>query len=56
MHYHVGLVTKSGEVKGKAFETKSEAEDYILQIAETIGIKLAKLRNLETGQEENIEL
>lgn len=54
MKYHVGVVTISGTIKGKAVESKEEAEEYILEMAETIGIKVGRIRNLETGEEETI--
>jgi hypothetical protein len=54
MNYHAGVITKTGEVKGKAFESKEEAESYILELAETIGIKIGKIRNIITGEEEVI--
>jgi hypothetical protein len=54
MKYHVGVVLKSGEVKGKAVESKEEAEIFILEMAETIGIKLGRIRDLKTGLEETI--
>jgi len=54
MNYHAGVITKTGEVKGKAFESKSEAEAYILDLAEKEGIKQGRIRNLNTGEEEVI--
>jgi hypothetical protein len=53
MKYHAGVITKSGEVLGHAFESKEEAEEWILSIMETI--KIAKIKNLITGEEEKIE-
>jgi hypothetical protein len=54
MNYHAGVILKTGEVKGRAFESKSEAEAYILDLAEKEGIKIGKIRNLNTGEEEVI--
>jgi hypothetical protein len=53
--YHAGVITKSGEVKGHSFESKEEAEAYILDLAEKIGIKQGRIRNTLTGQEEVIQ-
>ena len=52
--YSAGVILKTGRVEGKAFETKAEAEAYILEIAETKGIKQGRIRNLTTGEEEVI--
>ena len=52
--YSAGVITKNGEVKGKAFDTKAEAEAYILDLAEKEGIKQGRIRNLTTGEEEVI--
>jgi hypothetical protein len=54
MKYHAGVITKTGEIKGKAFEDKEEAELYILEMAEKEGIKQGRIRNLATGLEERI--
>lgn len=55
MKFHAGIITLTGEIKGRAFDTKAEAEAFILEQAEKIGIKVGKIRNLDTGQEEKIE-
>jgi hypothetical protein len=54
MKYRVGIITKTGEPRGKAFEIKQEAEDYILDLAEKEGIKQARIKDLMTGIEESI--
>jgi hypothetical protein len=54
--YRAGLITKDGIPKAKNFETKAEAEDWILEIAVKEGIRQARIRNLETKEEENIDL
>ena len=53
--YHAGVTTKTGDIKGKAFSTKEEAENYILEMAEKEGIKQARIRNLTTGEQERID-
>lgn len=52
--YSAGVILKNGEVMGKAFEQKEQAEAYILDLAEKVGIKRGKIRNLTTGEEEVI--
>jgi len=52
--FSVGIVTKTGQIIGKAFENKAEAENYILDIAEKEEIKTARIRNTNTGEEERI--
>jgi len=52
--YSAGVILKTGEVKGQAFNTKDEAETYILEMAEKVGIKQGRTRNLSTGEEEII--
>jgi len=53
--YRVALVTKSGKTKSKNFNTKSKAEDYILNIATKEGIKRAVLLNRDTKEREVTE-
>jgi hypothetical protein len=55
MNYSAGIITKSGKIVGKAFESKEEAEEFILLEAEKEELKIAKIRNLLTGEEEKIE-
>ena len=54
MKFSAGVVTKTGEIQGRAFENKEEAEAYILEMADKIGIKQGRIRNLNTGEEEVI--
>jgi hypothetical protein len=53
--FSAGIITKAGQILGKAFETKEEAEDFILFVAEKEPIKLARIRNLITREEEPIK-
>lgn len=55
MKYHAGVILKTGEIEGHAFETKDEAEEYILEQAEKVGIKRGVIRDLDTGKEEIIK-
>ena len=52
--YSAGVLKINGEVIGKAFQSKDEAEAYILEIAEKEPIKQGRIRNLATGEEEVI--
>jgi hypothetical protein len=54
MKYHAGVLLKTGEIKGRAFDSKEEAEAYILEMAEKESIKQGRIRNLATGEEEVI--
>lgn len=54
MKYSVGAIKKNGEVLGRAFETKAEAEEYLLTLMEKEELKQARIRNLMTGVEEKI--
>ena len=54
MKYYAGVLFKTGQVTGRAFESKEEAEAYILELAEQKGIKQGRIRNLITGEEEVI--
>jgi len=55
MNYHAGVVTKAGEIKGKAFESREEAEAWILDLAEREGIKQGRVRDLRTGETDIID-
>ena len=52
--YSAGVITKTGEIFGKAFETKGEAEEYILSLMEKQELKRARIKDLSTGLEEII--
>ena len=54
MKFSAGVVTKTGEIQGRAFLTKEEAEEWILSIMEKEELKSARIRNLLTGEEERI--
>jgi hypothetical protein len=53
--FSAGIITKAGKIYGKAFEVKEEAENYILEIAEKEPIRLARIRDLITGEEEKLD-
>lgn len=53
--FSAGIIKKNGEIIGKAFSNKEEAENYILEFAEKEGIKQGRIKNLTTGEEEVIQ-
>ncbi len=53
--YRISLLTKSGQYKNKNCNTKEQAQDYILNIAEKEGVKRAVLLNKDTGEREITE-
>ena len=52
--FSAGAIKKNGEVIGKAFSTKEEAEEFLLNLMEKEELKQARIRNLKTGEEERI--
>jgi len=53
--YKVGLVTFKSEVlSARDFTTKSQAEDYILEMVDKEGVKTGYLENTETKEREKI--
>jgi len=52
--FSAGVITKTGQIYGKAFTTKEEAENYILELMEQYDLKSARIRNLTTGDEDKI--
>ena len=54
MKYRIAYITKSGEVKGKNFETKEELDNFIFEIM--TDIKKARCINKETKEVWRVEL
>ena len=52
--FSVGAIKKTGEIIGKAFQTKEEAEEYLLALMEKEEFKQARIKNLQTGEDEVI--
>ena len=52
--HRVGILKKNGDITGKAVESKEEADTYILELAEKEELKQARIRNIQTGEEEVI--
>lgn len=54
--FSVGLVTyKSGVLPIAHFNTKPEADEYVLTMAEKEGVKTGYITNMETNEREKIE-
>lgn len=56
MSWRVALVTTQMEFISENFPTKGEAETFILETAEKKSIKNCRLKDLETGEEEKVEI
>ena len=54
MKYSAAVIRKDGTPMGKAFESKEEAEEWILTFLEKDEIKKARIKDLNTGLEEII--
>lgn len=54
--YRVVLVTTTMEFISNNSATKEEAETFILQTAEIKTIKNCRIKNLETGEEEKVDI
>ena len=52
--FRTGIIFNDGDIKGETFNTKDEAENYILAQAEIKEIKRADIKNLETQEREQI--
>jgi hypothetical protein len=52
---HVGLITKTGEIIGKDCLTRAEADNFILELNERVGVKRADIHNIETNEREKVE-
>ena len=54
--YKIAFVNNSGEIKSEKFNTKQEAENWLLDLAVIEGFKSGRIRNLETNEEERIDI
>ena len=52
--YRVGIVKSNGKIDSQNFETKQQADDYVLSMAESNNIKTAIILNKETKEKEII--
>ena len=52
--FRVAIVIENLETIGKNFDTKSEAEDYVLKLSEQKTIKRADILNKETKERERV--
>ena len=54
--FRIGIITKLGKIIGENFNTRQDAEDFLLEIAEKEGIKRARIKDKKTGIEEDITI
>jgi len=52
--WRVGVIRQNGIPEAHNFNTKSEAEDYLLSIMEKEELRQARIKDLSTGEEERI--
>ncbi len=48
--FRIGIVKKDGTIISQNFDTKPEAEDFVLDLAEKEGIKFYKIKDKKTGE------
>ena len=54
--FRVGVVKANGKVEGKNFDTKQQADNYVLSMAEKEGLKSARILNKKTKEIEVLAL
>jgi len=52
--FRVGIITEKGIPEAHNFDTKDEAESWLLSIMEREELRQARIKDLETGIEEKI--
>ncbi len=52
--YRVGIIKENGTPDAKNFDTKKEAEDWILSLMDKENLRQARLKDLDTNIEERI--
>ena len=52
--WKVGVIRQNEIPEAHNFDTKSEAEDYLLSIMEKEELRQARIKDLSTGEEERI--
>lgn len=52
--FKLGYITINGIPKAENFNTKEEAEDFVLELMEKNEIRKARIKDLDTGIEEEI--
>ena len=52
--FRVAILLENKKTIGKNFDTKKEAEDYILEIADKEEVKTAYIKDRETGEQEKV--
>ena len=52
--FRIGLIRQNGIPEAHNFNTRAEAEDFILNLMETENLRQARLRDMTTGEEQKI--
>ena len=52
--YRVGLIKENGTPEAHNFDTKWEAESYLLSLMDKEQLRQARIKNLDNGEEEKI--
>jgi hypothetical protein len=52
--FRVGLIRENGTPEAHNFDTKVEAESWLLSIMEREELRQARIKNLDTNEEEKI--
>ena len=50
MNFRASIIAKTGKPISQNFKTKEEVDEWILEIAEKMGVKLYAVKNLNTGK------
>lgn len=52
--FRIGLIRQNGIPEAHNFNTRAEAEDFILNLMETENLRQARIRDMNTGEEQKI--
>jgi hypothetical protein len=52
--FRMGYIKNNGFPDAKNFDTKNEAEEFLLKLMETENLRQARIKDLNTGIEEKI--
>ena len=52
--FRIGLIRQNGIPEAHNFNTRAEAEDFILNLMETENLRQARIKDLDTGEEERV--
>jgi len=52
--FRIGLIRADGKPEAHNFDTRAEAEDFILKLMEIENLRQVRLKDFDTGEEERI--